>query len=203
MPTRSPLDRLRAVLAGRVPGTRGEWELGEHMRFTGAFRDAAVLVLLRGGAAGPEVLLTRRPSTLRLHPGEVALPGGGREPGDADMTAAALREAWEEVGIPPQAVEVLGSLDVFEGATGHRLHTTVGVLTGDVPLRLGENEVEEAAWVPVLPLAPLAGRKTLIWKGREATTHRFPLDRLAPEVWGLTAGVLVLLLELLNPPQDP
>jgi len=76
-----------------------------------ADRRAAVLVLLlRGTDGGARVLLTRRSSALKSHPGECALPGGKRDPGDADDASAAKREAFEEVGLPPDSVEVLGCL---------------------------------------------------------------------------------------------
>ena len=95
-----------------------------------AARDAAVLMLFgRGGEARTEagrseasrlaeigvadvdIVLLQRAATLRHHPGQVAFPGGGRDPEDHSMAAAALREAEEEAGISPETVEVLGEMD--------------------------------------------------------------------------------------------
>ena len=59
------------------------------------------------------MILTKRSSSLSQHPGQVAFPGGRIEDSDADAVAAALREAWEEIALPPDAVEVLGQLPVF------------------------------------------------------------------------------------------
>src|SRR6476646_1794075 len=74
-------------------------------------REAAVLVAMFDVAGEAAVLLTKRPETMPSHQGEIAFPGGKREPEDASLTAAALREAREEVGLEAGAVEIVAELD--------------------------------------------------------------------------------------------
>ena len=71
-------------------------------------RQAAVLMAVMGEGAEARVILTQRASTLKHHPGQIAFPGGKIDASDADATAAALREAWEEVGLDPANVDILG-----------------------------------------------------------------------------------------------
>src|SRR6185295_13027818 len=74
-------------------------------------RDAAVLIAMYEVAGEAAVLLTKRPETMPSHQGEIAFPGGKREPEDASLAAAALREAREEVGLDPAVVEIVAELD--------------------------------------------------------------------------------------------
>src|SRR5262249_14608931 len=91
-------------------------------------KEAAVLapVFLRDDE--PWALLTRRPETLRKPPGQVAFPGGGREPQDTTPLHTALREAKEELGIPPERVEVLGMLGTMPTVTGFFVTPFVGAI---------------------------------------------------------------------------
>ncbi len=100
IPFEDALARVRSALAARPPRA---------LEIPG-FRRAAVLVPLLARPAGPTVLFTRRTETVPHHKGEISFPGGGREPGE-DAVAAALREAQEEVGLRPSAVEIAGALD--------------------------------------------------------------------------------------------
>ena len=94
------LSRIRSALAARPPRRLD----------IPAFRPAAVLVALLDRAGGPTLLFTRRTEHVPHHKGEISFPGGGLHPGE-DAAAAALREAEEEVGLPPGRVEVAGTLD--------------------------------------------------------------------------------------------
>src|SRR6056297_2364653 len=80
-------------------------------------RPAGVLVAIAETTAEPVVYLTKRSSALKHHPGQIAFPGGKQDEGDDDVTAAALREAWEEIGLRPDNIEVLGSLPSHETVT--------------------------------------------------------------------------------------
>lgn len=100
--------------AGSQPGKRGTTP-----------RESAVLVLLTDGPDGVHVLLTERALELRAYPGQVTFPGGKKDPTDADLTATALRETREEVGLDPGSVHILGSLPTTVDPTGKTTVTPV------------------------------------------------------------------------------
>lgn len=110
---------------------------------------AAVLLLLLPGAAGPELLFEVRSRDLVWQPGEICFPGGRIEQYDATPAQTALRETSEEVGISPQAVQLLGALDYTVNPIGVVLYPFVGYLTSAVPLVPNREEVAELFTVPV------------------------------------------------------
>lgn len=151
---------------------------------------SAVLVplLVEGGA--PRILLTRRADHLRSHQGQVSFPGGRRDPEDDSLRAAALREAHEEVGLPPSQVEVLGYLDDQLTMSGYRMTPVVGVVRGAFEPVFDAGEVAE---VFELPLAALLDedfflRRTFDRNGAEVSYWEL---RHGPQlIWGATAEVL-------------
>jgi hypothetical protein len=96
-------------------------------------RPAAVLVPLYEGADGLRVVLTRRPTAMRSHSGEVSFPGGGREPEDVDLVATALRESEEEIGLDPARVEVIGQLDPLATLSSAAMITPYVGVIADLP----------------------------------------------------------------------
>ncbi|MBL8954555.1 MAG: CoA pyrophosphatase [Myxococcaceae bacterium] len=152
-------------------------------------KDASVLapLFLRGGE--PFALLTMRPETLRKHPGQVAFPGGGREPQDVTPLHTALREAHEELGIPPEAVEVLGMLGTMPTITSFFVTPFVGVVADGLPLTPSPTEIQEVLEVPLLRVriekrrAYEADRDAFVWEG----SQRF--------IWGATFRMMTQLLE--------
>jgi 8-oxo-dGTP pyrophosphatase MutT (NUDIX family) len=153
-------------------------------------KPSAVLipVLLHGPA--PRLLLTRRSETLRSHQGQISFPGGRRDAGDPSFAAAALREAHEEVGLPPAAVEVIGYLDDYPTLTGFRITPVLGLVAGaftPVP------HAAEVAEVLELPLADVLysdrfERKMMRRDGIEFPTYE--LYHGPHRVWGATAAIL-------------
>ena len=112
-------------------------------------RPAGVLVPVMKGSFGAEVLLTKRSSRLKHHPGQIAFPGGKQDDGDADVIAAALREAEEEVGLPRTHVEVLGTLPTHETVTGFLVTPVVGWIETDFDVVPEPGEVAEVFRVPL------------------------------------------------------
>ena len=194
MDAADPLARLRAALA--APGRpSSDFDLnGDGARPGGrALREAAVLIAVEerpGGAPhGPVVWLTKRSSALRHHPGQVAFPGGKLEPVDPSPEAAALREAHEEIGLPPEGVEVLGALPPHETVTGFRITPVVGRVLAAFDARPEAGEVEEAFTVPLRHLADPASYavRSRLWRGGE---RRYYVVPWGPHyVWGATARI--------------
>ena len=139
----------RAAARGLPPSSDYDLNPGFVLPSNRRLRPAAVLIALHAGAAGPEIVLTRRSSRLRHHPGQIAFPGGKQDPGDPTPEDAALREAEEEIGLSRGMVSVLGRLPMHETVTGYAMTPVVGVVPSDFVPRPEAGEVAEAFSVPL------------------------------------------------------
>jgi 8-oxo-dGTP pyrophosphatase MutT (NUDIX family) len=172
------------------------WNVAELADFFGpgaALVEAAVLVGLVPRNAGTSVLLTRRTDVLRNHAGQVSFPGGRIEPDDADVVAAAVREAGEEIGLLPAQIVPLGYLDPLATITGFRVTPVVATIASDYVARPDSNEVAEVFEVPLsFVLAPsnLVAR-TVELRGRPRKVLEFVNWEVpAQRIWGVTASIL-------------
>lgn len=193
---RAPAQRLRTLFAEINP------HLVEDRRFESRWtrrrQDAAVLVPIIDRPNGATVLLTVRASDMPSHAGQVSFPGGRVHPEDADRVATALREAREEVNIPPDAVTVLGSLGVHEGGLGFAVTPIVGIVDPAAPIKPCPREVSEIFETPLDWLADLANH-TFEEREHEGVKYRMfaaPFGRY--HIWGLTAGILRTLADALQ-----
>lgn len=156
---------------------------------------AAVLVGLIEDESAPRLLLTRRADTLGTHGGEVAFPGGMMDPTDLGSDHAALREAHEEVSLPPSAVELLGPLDDMMPKSRHVAVTPwVGVIRDLPPLKANPSEV---AHIFEIPLNDLYQRERwrvdpVMWGGREWPLFSFEYQ--GERLWGLSAYITLITL---------
>jgi 8-oxo-dGTP pyrophosphatase MutT (NUDIX family) len=159
-----------------------------------ATKPAAVLVPVVDRAQ-PTVLLTQRTAELASHAGQIAFPGGSIDPNDESPVAAALREAKEEVGLPPMLVEPIGYLDLYLTFSGFRILPAVAQVKPDFALTLNPREVTEAFEVPLDFLMEPANhqRKTRDWKGITREYYAMPFGERY--IWGITAGILRNLYE--------
>jgi 8-oxo-dGTP pyrophosphatase MutT (NUDIX family) len=159
---------------------------------------SAVLILLRNRMNTWEVFFTRRSEQLADHRGQIAFPGGRSEAGDSGPLQTALREACEEVGIPPAAVHPLGILDPVDTLSGFRVWPVVGIIRVPVDPRPSSPEVAEAFWIPLDWLAA-EGR----WESRtvdatgpgKARSAIFFEAYQGHVIWGATAMIMVRLLD--------
>lgn len=157
-------------------------------------RAAAVLIPVVARQE-PTVLLTRRAAHLSDHANEIAFPGGKIDAADASPVDAALREAWEEVGLPRDFVEPIGYLDLYGTSVGFRILPTVAQVKPGFDLRLNAGEVEEAFEVPLSFLMNPDNHKQG-WKlsrGRMRSFYEMPFEERY--IWGATAGILRVLYE--------
>jgi 8-oxo-dGTP pyrophosphatase MutT (NUDIX family) len=160
--------------------------------------DAAVLVPLYLERGRLHAVFTKRHDDLRRHPGEISFPGGRYDEGEQDLRATALREAQEEIGLPQDAVELVGALQPTPTiATGYAVYPFVGLIE---PGRTWTPSVREVSEVLELPLATLlAGyaRRRLIRRGVPIRTDTYLVgDHL---IWGATARILADLFDRIGP----
>jgi 8-oxo-dGTP pyrophosphatase MutT (NUDIX family) len=180
---------LRALAAAAVPSSDHDLTPGVAPA-PAALRPAAVLVALQPGPAGPEVVLTRRAATLRHHPGQIALPGGKLDPSDPGPVTAALREAQEEIGLDPAAVEPLGLLAPHATVTGFAVTPVVGWLAAPCRPRIAAEEVEEAFAVPLAHLADPARYRIERRRWRGVWRNYYAVPWGPYYIWGATARIL-------------
>lgn len=160
-------------------------------------RRAAVLVALIDDGGPLRLLLTRRTETLPTHRGQVAFPGGGIDARDDDATAAALREAHEEVGLGPEHVEVLGPLDDFPTIRGAQIVTPiVGRVTRLPPLVPAAGEVARIFEVPIDALRETARWRTEHFQDGGQRWPVFFFDWDGEVLWGLSAYITLHLLDV-------
>ncbi|MFP5306995.1 MAG: CoA pyrophosphatase [Gammaproteobacteria bacterium] len=156
----------------------------------GNLRPAAVLAPVIRRGAELSMLFTVRASHLRSHSGQISFPGGGRDDGDGDAVDTALREAQEEIGLPPARVEVIGYLDDYPTLSRYRITPVVGIVHGAPELAVDDNEVAgvfEAPLAFVLDPASFERR----WMSRDGLNLPFfELNWGAHRIWGATAGML-------------
>lgn len=153
---------------------------------------AAVLIAVTD-RADPGVILIQRPETMRRHPGQIAFPGGRIDLGDEDAIEAALREAEEEIALPPDVVTVIGTIDRYRTITGYQVTPVIGVIPPDLPLVANETEVTEWFEVPLSFLLEPANHieQAVEWQGRER--HYYEITFGDRRIWGATAAMIVNL----------
>jgi len=149
---------------------------------------------------GPHLVFTKKTSGVPHHKGQFSFPGGVVETGDGSRVETALREAWEEIRLPAEAVEVLGLLDdTPTRATNFVITPVVGIVRAPVVFKPDGREIERVIEVPLATLRDPAIFRTELWE-RDGEPHPVLFYQVSAEdlVWGATARILSQFLALLD-----
>ena len=162
-------------------------------------RPAAVLIAVVDHPQ-PTVLLTQRAAHLHDHAGQISFPGGKIDPEDASPLDAALREAWEEIGLSREFIDPIGYLDLYGTGFGFRILPTVARIRPGFDLRISEDEVDDAFEVPLAFLMDAANHQvhTKEFRGIMRSYYAMPFQQ--HYIWGATAGMLRVLYERICQP---
>jgi 8-oxo-dGTP pyrophosphatase MutT (NUDIX family) len=156
--------------------------------------NAAVLVPLYLSNGELHAVFTKRRDDMRRHAGEISFPGGRQDDGDPDLQSTAVREANEEIGLPPAAVEILGALQPTPTiATGYSVYPFVGLIEPGREWTLSAREVAEVLELPLGELVAGYGRRRLVRRGLQIRTDTYVVGEHL--IWGATARILADLLE--------
>ena len=142
-------------------------------------------------------VFTRRRDDLKRHPGEISFPGGRQDPGET-LIETALREAHEEIGLPPREVKVVGALPPTPTfVTNYAIYPFVGLIEPGFEWVLGEDEVAEVLELPLETLRAAYGERRLVRKGIPFRTPTYEVD--GHLIWGATGRIVQDLLARLEP----
>lgn len=167
-----------------------------------AMKPASVLIPVLRRPVGLQLLLTRRSEHLRAHKGQISFPGGRREETDPSAAAAALREAEEEVGIPPREVEVIGYLDDYPTLTGFLVTPVIGLVSNLPSIRPCAREVAEVFEMPLAFALRNSNFERKILRKGGLNVPFFELNHGRHRIWGATAGMLWNLAQTVGDPDD-
>lgn len=153
-------------------------------------RSAGVLIGIETFDTVPQVILTKRSSALKHHPGQIAFPGGKVDAGDRDVTDAALREAWEEIALPRDLPRILGQLPAHETVTGFQVTPVVALIERPFEARAEVGEVAEVFRAPLAHVLDIERYQIQSRRWRKTRRHYFTVPFGPYYIWGATARML-------------
>ena len=189
--------KVRELLLQKLDFARdevdGDYHLNEGMKesvLSNATKDAAVLIGLIEREGVVNVILTKRTETLNNHSGQIAFPGGRIDADDASPEAAALREAWEEIGLDINEVEIMGRLPDYHTGSGYRVAPVIGFVREGAGFEISPDEVEYMFEVPLSFLLDERNHKrtSKVWNDKERFFYAIPYGE--HYIWGVTAGMI-------------
>lgn len=182
-----------------LPQAAMDWPDDLRQRMLGSLQRAGVLVpVLQYAPRDLSLLLTQRSAALKHHAGQVSFPGGRMEAGDRDIVHTALRETYEEVGIPEHSIDVIGCLQPMPTITGYAVTPVIGLVDSGIDLVIDSAEVEAAFEVPLAFFGEAANRRIVrrdYWGGTaEMLEYEFDGHR----IWGATAFIIERLINIIK-----
>ena len=200
---------LKKVLEGEKPGIQSQLLMAPKFREEELMqRDAnlpskksAVLILFNPFSTELSIIITKRSSRLKVHRGQVSLPGGRVDKSDVDVQATALRETWEEIGIPSKHVEVIGQLSgIYIPPTNFDIVPVVGFLKEKPVYKISIDEVEEVVEVPLSQLMDSNNvNEKVFYTSSSGEDRKAPYyDVMGLEIWGATAMILSEMVEIVK-----
>ena len=186
-----PVGHIRAALA-KIGGETSDFDLNPETVLPDGrpLRAAGVLAPIIERDGRLHLILTKRSSALKHHPGQIAFPGGKQDKGDTDAIAAALREAEEEIGLPRRQVEVLGVMPTHETVTGFNVTPVIAFVRDAFDIIPEPGEVEEVFSVPLDHVMDPANYLIESRRWRGARRYYFTVPYGPYYIWGATARML-------------
>lgn len=183
--------RLSRLLADYQPTIRGI----EAQSASSQYRQAAVLLAISDDKAEPSLLLTQRAMHLRLHPGEIAFPGGKVDPADTSLLATAKRESFEEVGLIDECFDYLGALDRRITRSGFLVSPFVGLIAESYRFKANPEEVSSIIQVPIVELL---NTKRWFWQWENYRGVERFMPRFCHTGYTITGLTALLIVDFIN-----
>ena len=191
-----PRDVFHASLTGHTTGS-SDFDLNPEVVLppNRLLRPAAVLVAYQMVSGVPYLVLTKRSLALKHHPGQIAFPGGKCDAADQDITHTAQREAWEEIGLAPDTVEIIGHLPPHETVTGFAVTPVLGWVKSAFEPIAEKGEVAEVFMVPLGHVTNLENYLVQSRRWRGQRRHYYTVPYGPYYIWGATARILRRIIE--------
>ncbi|MEE2704817.1 MAG: CoA pyrophosphatase [Pseudomonadota bacterium] len=189
-----PYEKFGSISSSGIPYHLGAGERGVEFDL----KSAEVLVLLIPQPECFNVLFIKRSDSLSTHAGQVAFPGGKVEDIDLELSDAAKRETEEEVGLAPNDIRILGSLDKYLTITGYEIIPFVGLISSPMHFNPDPNEVSDIFEVPLPFLLDKSNHQKVCRNVNGFSRAFFAIEYDKYYIWGATAGIVVNLSEVLN-----
>ncbi len=154
------------------------------------YKKSAVLILFMEKEGLPHVVMTLRTDKVSTHKGQVSFPGGGYDSTDKDFLGTALRETMEEVGIPPEEIEILGEFDEYISVMGYHVYVYVGSVNRVHEYIVCMDEIDEMLEVPfsIFYNESYTKCEKMTYEGRDYDVYYY--DFGSRTIWGMTARII-------------